>query len=62
MNKVLVLAVVVGILSVIFFPLLVIWSANTLFPILAIEYSLANWAAVLILGLFLRGYVTVKNS
>ncbi len=31
-------------------PLLTIWSLNTLFPALAIPYSLETWAAVIILG------------
>ena len=31
-------------------PLLTIWSLNTLFPILAIPYSLEAWAAVIVLG------------
>ena len=31
-------------------PLLTIWSLNTLFPSLAIPYSLETWAAVIILG------------
>lgn len=31
-------------------PLLLIWSLNTLFPVLAIEYSIWTWLAALILG------------
>ena len=31
-------------------PILTIWSLNTIFPILAIPYSLETWAAVIILG------------
>ncbi len=31
-------------------PLLMIWSLNTLFPNLAIPYSLETWAASVILG------------
>jgi hypothetical protein len=31
-------------------PLLTIWSLNTLFPALAIPYSLEAWAAVIVLG------------
>ena len=41
-------------------PLLTIWSLNTLFPALAIEYTLETWVAALVLGgLFTR---TVKGS
>lgn len=31
-------------------PLLMIWSLNTLFPTLAIPYTLETWAASIILG------------
>ena len=43
-------------------PMLTIWAANTLFPVLAIEYSISTWAAVIILGAFLRANVTVKRK
>lgn len=42
-------------------PFLVIWSLNTLFPVLAIEFGLSTWAAVVLLGAFLRANVTVKR-
>ena len=42
-------------------PILVIWSLNTLFPALAIGYTLETWAAVVLLGGALRAYVTVKR-
>lgn len=42
-------------------PLLVIWAVNTLFPVLAIEYTFWTWLAVLILGTFLRANVSVKR-
>ena len=36
-------------------PLLTIWSLNTLFPVLAIQYTLETWVAALIIGgLFTR--------
>ena len=43
-------------------PWLVIWSLNTLFPVLAIEFGLSTWAAVIILGTFLRANVSVKRK
>ena len=43
-------------------PLITIWAANTLFPVLAIEYTISTWAAVIILGAFLRANVTVKRK
>ena len=42
-------------------PLLTIWSLNTLFPALAIQYSFATWAAVVILGAALRANVSVNK-
>lgn len=43
-------------------PWLVIWSMNTLFPHLAIEFTFWTWCAVVILGTFLRANVTVKRK
>jgi hypothetical protein len=43
-------------------PLLVIWALNTVFPVLAIEYTFWTWLAVLILGTFLRANVSVKRK
>lgn len=42
-------------------PLLTIWALNTLFPVLAIEYSFATWVAVVILGAALRANVSVNK-
>jgi hypothetical protein len=42
-------------------PLLTIWALNTLFPVLAISYSLETWAAIILLGGFLRANVSVKK-
>jgi hypothetical protein len=43
-------------------PLLTIWSANTLFPALAIPYTLETWAAIVILGAFIRAKVSIKKD
>lgn len=48
MLKYLVIVAIVAIL--ILAPLLIIWSMNTLFPVLAIPYSINTWAAATILG------------
>ena len=57
--------ILVLILTVVFLlaigPILVIWSLNTLFPALAVPYTLETWAAVVLLGGALRGNVTVKR-
>jgi len=42
-------------------PLLTIWALNTIFPALAIPYALDTWAAVVLLGVFIRANVTVKK-
>lgn len=46
---------------VIFGPLLVIWSLNTLFG-LAIEYSLTTWAAVVILNAFISTAISARSK
>lgn len=43
-------------------PLLTLWALNTLFPILALEYSIGNYFAIMILGMFIRGIKGVKNE
>lgn len=42
-------------------PLLTIWSLNTLFPSLAIPYSIETWVAVLVLAGTLKSNVTVNK-
>ena len=43
-------------------PWLVIWSLNTLFPVLAIEFTFWTWGAVVIMGTFFRANVTIKRK
>ena len=56
-----ILLLVVAIAAAIFGPLLTIWAANTLFPVLAIPYSLETWAAVILLGGFFKANISVKK-
>lgn len=42
-------------------PWLVIWSLNTLFPVLAIEFTFWTWFAVVVMGTFFRANVSVKR-
>jgi hypothetical protein len=56
---VLAIAVVVVLLAI--GPWLVIWSLNTLFPLLAIEFTFWTWCAVVIMGTFFRANVSVKR-
>lgn len=54
MSKVsLVLILVIAV--VIFGPLLTIWSLNTLFPVLAIPYSIETWLATAVIAGIIRG-------
>lgn len=46
--------VILAILIVLLGPFLLIWSLNTLFPVLAIEYTLDTWLAVVILMIFAK--------
>jgi len=55
-----IIAVVVLIVAlVVFGPFLTIWALNTLFPALAIPYTLETWAAVVLLGSL--GNVRISN-
>jgi hypothetical protein len=59
------LKILVGVTLILFLlavgPWLAIWSMNTLFPVLAIEFTFWTWCAVVILGVFFRANVTVKR-
>ena len=58
----LVLAIVVVVALLAVGPWLVIWSLNTLFPVLAIEFTFWTWGAVVIMGTFFRANVSVKRK
>lgn len=52
----LVVALIVFIVGIIiFFPLATIWALNTLFPLLAIPYSVYTWLATAILQIVVVG-------
>jgi hypothetical protein len=54
--------IIVAILGIIFGPFLTIWSLNTLFPVLAIPYTLETWAAVILIHASIRGlFVKAKE-
>jgi hypothetical protein len=48
------------VIIVIFGPLLSIWALNTLFPVLAIPYTLENWAAMALVGGLFRSSFSIK--
>lgn len=43
-------------------PILTIWALNTLFPVLAIPTTFETWLAVVLLGMFFRGNVSVSKK
>ena len=43
-------------------PWLVIWALNTLFPVLAIQFTFWTWCAVVVFGTFFRANVSVKRK
>ena len=49
------LLLILVVLLVVVGPLLTIWSLNTLFPVLAIPYSVETWFATVIIGGIIRG-------
>ena len=53
--------VILVILLVVFGPFFTIWALNILFPVLAIPYTFDTWCAVILLGLFFKGNVTVNK-
>jgi hypothetical protein len=54
MSKVSLLLIVLFV-AVVFGPLLTIWSLNTLFPVLAIPYSIETWLATAVIAGIFRG-------
>lgn len=55
------LFVLILVAFVIFGPIVVLWSINTLFPIAAIPYNFFTWLAVVVLYLVSKSSVSVKN-
>jgi hypothetical protein len=51
-------------LLIIFGPLAIIWSLNTLFPILAIPYGFLQWLAVIVMNatIFGKSVLTYKKD
>ena len=59
-NLKVVLLTLLLIVLILFGPLFTIWSLNTLFPVLAIPYTLETWAATIILGGFFKTTINKK--
>jgi hypothetical protein len=64
MNKLatIVLMIILLIVLIAIGPIVVIWALNTLFPILAIQFTFYTWLAVVVLGAFLRANVSIKKD
>lgn len=60
MKVIILILIIIG--AVVLMPFLTIWALNTLFPVLAIPYTLETWAAVVLLGGALRANVSVKGK
>ena len=64
MNKDMTLPLIILLIVVviIFAPLGYIWALNTLFPVLAIEYSFVNWLAICLLHAFFHKDITISRT
>jgi hypothetical protein len=56
-----VIAVVAVIAVLLVAPFVTIWALNTLFPVLAIPYTLETWFAVVVLGGVFKTSVSMKK-
>ena len=60
-TNVVILAVVVIALLIVG-PLAAIWALNTLFPVLAIQYSFWSWLAVVLLNMHISSVIKLRRS
>ena len=60
-NEYLWLVLVVVVIVLIVGPLASIWALNTLFPVLAIPYTIQTWAAMLLVGGMFSGSFSRKG-
>jgi hypothetical protein len=56
-----IILVIIAIGIIVFGPFLIIWALNTLFPVLAIPYTLETWAATILLKGFVSATVKKKD-
>jgi hypothetical protein len=57
-----IMAIVLIVVLIAIGPLVTIWATNTLFPVVAIPYTIETWFAVVVLGAFIRANVSVKRK
>jgi len=55
-------AIIVLVVVIAIGPIVTIWAVNTLFPTVAIPYTIETWVAVVILGAFFRANVSIKKD
>ena len=53
--------IIFGIAVILLGPFIVIWGLNTLFPVLAIPYTVETWLAVIAVRLVFQTSVTLKK-
>jgi len=61
MSKILII-IAVAIAIIVIAPVATIWALNTLFPVLAIPYSLETWSAAVLLHIFFSKSVEIKKD
>jgi hypothetical protein len=52
------LIIVLAIFLIVVFPFLLIWALNTLFPVLAIQYTFDTWLAVILVQAFFKTFIS----
>ena len=62
MNTAIVGFIALVILYVVVAPVAVIWSMNTLFPVLNIATNFDTWCSIVVLGAFIRGTTTISKK
>jgi len=50
------------ILAAIFGPFITIWALNTLFPVLAVPYTIETYFAVIAMGIFFNTNISTKKD
>jgi len=61
MNQAILGIVALVVVYILLVPIAVLWSLNTLFPVLNIPVNFDTWCAVVVVGTFIRGTTTVKK-
>lgn len=60
MSKILIV-IIIATLLILVGPMALIWSLNTLFPVLAIPYTIETWLAAFLIPAILKSNVTVNK-